>query len=115
MLVFRICIVALLVCLTGYTLVVGIQHGWSFLPIFFGDIVAMTWRGQFNVDFMTYLALSGAWVAWRHQFTAGAIALGIVAFVGGMLFFAPYLLWASVQSGGDAKVLLLGKARVASQ
>jgi hypothetical protein len=31
-----------------------------------------------------------------------------------MMFLAPYLLWASAQAGGDAKVLLLGKERAAS-
>jgi hypothetical protein len=50
----------------------------------------MTWSGQFNLDFMTFLGLSGIWVAWRHQFTGGAIALGVVAFFGGMMFLAPY-------------------------
>ena len=71
----------------------------------------MTWSGQFNLDFMDFLGLSGIWVAWRHQFTSGAIALGVIALFGGMMFLAPYLLWASAQAGGDARVLLLGKAR----
>jgi hypothetical protein len=48
---------------------------------------------------MTFLGLSGICVAWRHQFTGGAIALGVVAFFGGMMFLAPYLLWASAEAG----------------
>lgn len=100
-----------LACLTGYTLVVGINHGWNLLPVFFANIAEMSWCGQFNLDFMTFLGLSGIWVAWRHQLSAGGIALGVVAFFGGMMFLAPYLLWASAQAGRDARVLLLGKER----
>ena len=109
MAMFRAYLVVILACLTGYTLVVGINHGWNLLPIFCSNIAEMSWSGQFNVDFMSFLGLSGIWVAWRHQFSGGAIALGVAAFFGGMMFLAPYLLWASAQAGGDAKVLLLRK------
>ena len=47
----------------------------------------------------------------RHRFTPGAIALGIVAFFGGMMFLAPYLLWASAEAGGDPELMLLGRRR----
>ncbi len=90
---------------------VGINHGWNLLPIFLANIADMSWSGQFNLDFITFLGLSGIWVAWRHQFTGSGIALGIVAFFGGMMFLAPYLLWTSAQAGGDVKTLLLGKER----
>ncbi|MCP9841186.1 hypothetical protein KBY93_11160 [Synechococcus sp. J7-Johnson] len=90
---------------------VGINHGLNFFPIAISNITEMTWSGQFNLDFMTFLGLSGIWVAWRHQFTGAAIALGVVASLGGMIFLAPYLLWASAQAGGDVKILLLGKER----
>lgn len=110
---FRGYLIAVLACLTGYTLVVGMSHGWDLLPIFFGNVADMSWSGQFNVDFMTYLGLSGIWVAWRHQFSGGGLALGVAAFFGGMMFLAPYLLWASAKAGGDAKVLLLGSKRAA--
>ena len=60
---------------------------------------------------MTFLGLAGIWVAWRHQFSVGGIALGVVAFFGGMMFLAPYLLWASVRAEKNVKVLLLGKER----
>lgn len=103
--------VLVLAGLTGYTLMVGIDHGWNLLPPFFSSISEMTWSGQFNLDFMTFLGLSALWVAWRHQFTGGGMALGVVALFGGMMFLAPYLLLASAQAGGDAKVLLLGEER----
>jgi hypothetical protein len=111
MTVLRGYLIVVLACLSGYTLMVGNNHGWNLLPIFLANIADMTWSGQFNLDFTTFLGLSGIWVAWRHQFTGGAIALGVVAFFGGMMFLAPYLLWASAQAGGDAKTLLLGKER----
>jgi uncharacterized membrane protein len=41
------------------------------------------------------------------------LALGVVAFVGGMMFLAPYLLWASAQARGDTRILLLGNQRAA--
>jgi hypothetical protein len=109
---FRAYLVVVLACLTGYTLIVGGNHGWNLLPIFFSDLGKMAWPGQFNFDFMTFLGLAGMWVAWRHQFSGVGIALGVVAFFGGMMFLAPYLLWTSVQSAGDVRVLLLGKDRV---
>lgn len=114
MTLFRVYLVALLLGLAAYTLVVGMNHGWNLLPVFFGGIAEMNWPGQFNLDFMTFLSLSAIWVAWRHHFTAGGIALGVVAFLGGMMFLAPYLLWASARAGGDARVLLLGRTRAAA-
>jgi len=110
---FRAYLILVLLCLTGYTLVVGIKHGWNLFPIFFSSVAAMDWPGQFNLDFMGFLGLSAIWVAWRHHFSGAGLALGVVGFVGGMMFLAPYLLWASAQAHGDARILLLGKRRTA--
>jgi hypothetical protein len=90
---------------------VGLNHGWTLLPEFFGDIAAMTWPGQFNSDFLTFLLLSGLWLAWRHQFSAGGIFLGVLGVFGGMMVLAPYLLYASSRANGDIRILLLGQAR----
>lgn len=113
MTLFRVYLAVVLACTTVYTTVVAFHHGWNLFPAFFSNIAEMTWSGQFNLDFLTYLGLSGLWVAWRHQFTGRAVALGVAAFFGGTMFLAPYLLWACAQARGDAKVLLLGKARAA--
>jgi hypothetical protein len=107
----RAYLVLVFACLGAYTLWVGSQHGWNLLPVFFLSIAEASWSGQFNLDFMCLLGLSGAWVAWRHHFTSGGLALGVATCLGGMLFLAPYLLWASMQAAGDAQVLLLGKGR----
>jgi hypothetical protein len=110
---FRAYLTVFLCGLAGYTLVVGINHGWDLIPIFFANIATMGWSGQFNLDFMGFLGLAAIWVAWRHHFSGAGLALGAVAFVGGMMFLAPYLLWASAQARGDAKILLLGHRRAA--
>lgn len=108
---FRIYLGLVIAALGTYTIVVGMQHGWNLIPIFFSDIAAMTWEGQFNSDFTGFLSLSGLWLAWRNEFTPAALALGVLGFFGGMMVLAPYLLWAIGQANGDMRVVLLGPAR----
>lgn len=110
---FRVFLVAIFVVIAGYTAVVIANHGMGLLPVFFGDMAKMAWPGQFNLDFMCMLALSGLWVAWRHRFSGTGIALGLLAFFGGALFLSAYLLIASARAGGDVKELLLGTGRAA--
>ena len=107
----RILMVVFIVAIVGYTGVVVSNHGWNLLPIFFGDIAAMTWPGQFNFDFLCFLILSGLWIAWRHHFSPIGLVLGAIGFFGGMMFLAPYLLIAGFKANGDIKILLLGKSR----
>ena len=114
MIAFRLLLIAIIAAIVGYTGVVGLNHGWNLFPVFFGDLAAMTWPGQFNLDFTGFLALSAQWLAWRHHFSPGGLALGLLGFVGGIMVPAPYLLYASFQARGDAKELLLGRVRAAS-
>ena len=97
--------------LCAYTGIVGLHHGWNLVPIFFGDIAAVTWPGQFNLDFTCLLMFTGLWLAWRHHFSPGGIALGLLGCVGGTSVLAPYLLVASFRADGDMRIVLLGKAR----
>lgn len=113
MLAFRALLVLMIGVVLVYTGVVGATHGWNLAPIFFGDMVALNWAGQFNLDFSCLLVLSGLWLAWRNHFSAAGLVLGLLGAVGGSLILAPYLLFASVQARGDVKVLLLGKVRAA--
>lgn len=108
---FRIYLWLVIVMLGGYTAIVGMRHGWNLLPIFFADIAAMTWEGQFNCDFTSFLSLSALWLAWRHRFSPGGLILGLLGFFGGMMVLAPYLLYASGQARGDVKAVLLGPDR----
>lgn len=112
---FRLLLIVQVTGLFIYTGLVGIAHGWSLLPVFFGDIAAMNWPGQFNLDFTMFLSLSGLWLAWRNHFSGGGLVLGLVGFFGGMLFLAPYLLFVSFQEKGDIRAVLLGGKRAAAR
>lgn len=82
--------------------------GWDLLSPFVAPILALTWQGQFNVDFACYLVLSGIWMAWRGGFSRGSLVLWILAPALGFLFFGPYLIWLVGRSGADPRKLLLG-------
>ena len=112
--VFRTLLVVIFICIFGYTAIVAANHGFGLLAVFFGDIVAMGWPGQFNVDFTSFLTLSALWLAWRHHFSPVGIALGMLGFFGGGLFLSVYLFLASFSAKGDMKELLLGKVRANS-
>jgi hypothetical protein len=101
----------LFVCVFAYTAIVSTNHGLGLLPIFFGDIMAMGWPGQFNVDFTGFLTLAAVWVAWRHHFSTMGLVLAVVAFFGGSLFLTAYLFIASLVVRGDAVALLVGPGR----
>lgn len=107
-------LVAILVGVAGYTAVVVANHGMGLFPVFFGDMVAMTWPGQFNLDFFCFLMLSALWVAWRHRFLPAGLGLAVVALLGGAPFLAAYLLVASRGLNGDFATLLLGPERAGS-
>lgn len=111
MTLFRVFLVLIFITLAGYTSVVISNYGMGLLPIFFGDMAKMQWPGQFNLDFMFMLSLSGLWVAWRHQFSAIGIILGIIAVFGGALFLIAYLFIESFRVQGDMKALMLGHER----
>ena len=105
----RVLLVFLFACLSVYTAVVASTTGLGFLPVFLGDLVAMGWPGQFNLDFLVYLVLSVCWIAWRHSFSLAGIGLAVLAFAGGGLVLLIYLFWATLDARGDVKVLLVGR------
>ena len=109
---FRAFLAACLLSILFYTGVTIGAHGWNLLPIFFGDMAAMAWPGQFNFDFFTFLLLSGLWTAWRNDFTLSGIALGLIAVLGGMLFLSVYLIILSFRHQGDISEMILGAKRV---
>lgn len=114
MVLFRVLLAIMLVTLLVYTSIVIANHGMNLLPVFFGDIAAMGWPGQFNLDFSGFLILSALWTSWRHHFSTLGLALGVVAIFGGMGFLTVYLLVASYQVNGDIKALLLGPKRASA-
>jgi hypothetical protein len=112
MLPLRLFLVLMLSVVVAYTGVVIARHGADFLPVFFGDLAAMGWAGQFNLDFLCMLLLSALWVAWRHRFSAGGLVLALLAGLGGTPFLCIYLLIESVRQRGDVRALLLGPHRL---
>lgn len=109
---FRILLVVIFLAISGYTVVVINNHGIGLLPVFFGDIAEMGWPGQFNLDFMCFLALSALWVSWRHEFSAVGLLLGVCAFFGGALFLSIYLFIQSYRVNGNVNLLLMGRRAV---
>lgn len=107
----RVFLVIAFLVITTYTVLAVGRDGWDLVTPFFHDVHSLSWPGQFNLDFLFYLWLSGLWVAWRHKFSVGGIGLALIASVGGILFFAPYLIWASFKANGNIAQLLLGEAR----
>ncbi|WP_373492372.1 hypothetical protein [Parasphingorhabdus sp.] len=108
---FRTLMAIFFVAIALYTSITVSSHGWNLAPVFFGDIAAMGWPGQFNFDFLCFLLLSAFWVSWRHNFSPSGLALGAIASVGGMLFLSAYLFIVAGQAEGDVRKLLLGQAR----
>ena len=105
---FRLMLAGMLLVLAVYTGAVTYQYGPDFLPFLFQDIASLTWRGQFNLDFMMMLALSAAWTAWRNGFSPGGLALAGLAFFGGAVFLSIYLLILSWTEKGDLVRILTG-------
>lgn len=107
--VFRIFLVAVFVTVVSYTIIVGVNHGWNLFPIFFGDIAAMNWAGQFNLDFTFFLIFTGLWIAWRNKFSGLGIALGLFTLVGGIPFVSAYIFILSLKENTGIKEILIGE------
>lgn len=114
MTLLRLFLVVFLVVLSVYTAIVIANHGLNLFAVFFGDMMALNWAGQFNLDFTGFLFLSAFWVSWRHHYSAAGLGLAVVAFFGGMGFLTVYLLYWSIKVEGDMKRLLLGEQRAAA-
>ena len=105
---FRVFLVIVFLSIICYTAVTISNHGLNLLPVFFGDMKAMAWPGQFNFDFMMFLALSALWTAWRNNFSLAGIGLSLLAFFGGMLFLSLYLFILTFKSDGNILRVMIG-------
>lgn len=108
MAVLRNILMVFFVMIAAYSLAVIWQHGVGWFPIFWGDLMSVTWRGQFNLDFAFYLMVSALWLAWRSGFSTGGVAIALMASVLGMTVFAPVVLVLIARAKGDMHHLLLG-------
>lgn len=111
MILFRGYLIAIFSLVVIYTIFVVMNHGMGLIPLFFGDIAAMTWAGQFNLDFLGFLILSGSWLAWRHHFSPLGLLLFFAGLFGGIVFLSVYLFFVSLQAKGDMKEIFMGKTR----
>ena len=91
-----------------YTIFAFRAEGADLLSVFIRNIGDLGWSGQFNLDFLCYLILSGLWIMWRNKFTLKSILLGIAATVLGIVLLAPYLLWLINQENGNFRKVLIG-------
>ena len=94
--------------LIAFTMFVIGRDGLNLLPIFFGDIAAGHWPGQFNADFLSLLALSALWTGWRNGWSALGWGLAVLAFFLGGTFLMAYLLILLHLEKGDLRRVLLG-------
>jgi len=92
-----------------YTLIVFSKEGIDLFNILFTNIGGMNWSGQFNLDFISYLTLSGIWIMWRNEFTKSSILLGISAMILGIILFGSYVLYLLFRENGDLKKVLIGR------
>ncbi len=106
---FRILVIVIAMTVYTYTIYTGLHTGWNLFSVFFEDILNVTWRGQFNIDFLSYLLLTALWTSWRQKFSSLGIVLGLFALVGGIMFLAPYLLYLTYKNHNDIHKVLLGK------
>ncbi len=106
---FRLLLVVFCVVVSVYTIAAIANDGVNLFANTLPAIAQVGWPGQFHVDFFTYLALTGLWVAWRHKFTPAGIALGVAAALLGIIFLSIYLLRELKRNGGNVPVLLLGE------
>jgi hypothetical protein len=82
--------------------------GFNWPAVYFGDLIQLDWRSQFNTDFLLHLGLLATWIVWREGFSAKGWLFGVLSiFMGGMFSF-PYLLLATYKAKGNPKALLLG-------
>ena len=87
---------------------IAIEDQGIFWPtVFFGDILNLGWRSQFNIDFLIHLLLLATWIAWREGNTAKGYVFGFLSiFMGGMFGFL-YVLYATFEAKGDPKLVEL--------
>ncbi|MDX2503195.1 MAG: hypothetical protein QNL62_01775 [Gammaproteobacteria bacterium] len=82
--------------------------GYNWPAVYFGDLLHLDWRTQFNTDFLIHLFFLATWISWREGFNTKGFIFGFLSiFMGGMFGF-PYILYATYKAKGDPKKILLG-------
>ncbi len=105
---FKVYLAIAWTALVVFTGAVVMHHGLDLMPVFVGSIAQGTWSGQFNADFLSLLALSGLWCAWRGRWSPAALAHGLLAFFGGGVVIMATLFVLHRHHRGDMRKVLLG-------
>lgn len=105
---FKTLLIVQTIGLLAYTFIAFKTEGADLFSVFANNILMLNWSGQFNLDFLCYLTLSGFWIMWRNKFTQKSILLGVIAMILGIVLFAPYLLWLINKENGDIKRVVIG-------
>ncbi|MCC2659024.1 MAG: hypothetical protein K0Q76_4132 [Panacagrimonas sp.] len=94
----------------GTTIYAGLTtpQGFAWPLVFFGDLVAMDWRTQFNADFLIHLFLLATWIWWREGCNGRGLLFGFLAISQGGMFGFPYLIYISYKANGDPAAIVLG-------
>lgn len=93
----------------GFTVsAIGTQGLVMVTDVFAGDVAALNWRSQFNVDLIGHMLLAGLWVAWRHKFSVLGMVLGLLC-INGVLFTALYVLVLTFVHRGNLNHVVMGK------
>ncbi|MCH7403338.1 hypothetical protein ACFOUP_08180 [Belliella kenyensis] len=105
---FKTLLIVQTIGLLTYTFFAIQTDGVDLFSVFVKNVFSLNWSGQFNLDFMCYLLLSGLWIMWRNKFNNKSILLGLVAMVLGIVLFAPYILWLTYKEKGDITRVVIG-------
>jgi hypothetical protein len=105
---FKVLLIIQAIGLTIYTFLVYSANGADLFSVFIHNIASFNWSGQFNLDFLCYLVLSGLWIMWRSKFNIKSLIIGTSAMILGIVLFAPYLFWLTHKENGDLKRVLIG-------
>lgn len=88
-------------------------QGWFWPAVFFGDLLQLNWRAQFNGDFLMHLLLLATWTWWREGGGVRGSVIGFLCvFMGGMFSF-PYLLYLIIRNKGSFTSVFMGVHRQA--
>lgn len=109
MLIFRIFLLGVSLWVNVTAWIAIYYHGPNLFSVVGRDLSSNTWNAQFDADLLCYLAISGLWIAWRHNFKPWVIPFGAVGGFLGNAFMAPYILFLTYQTKGDMRKLIMGE------
>jgi len=104
----RAFLIAATILIFSVSIYVIATMGLNWTTIYFGDLLKLDWRSQFNTDLLISLSLLAIWIIWREGFTFKGFLFGFLSFFCGFMFSCPYLLFATYKAQGNPKILLLG-------